>query len=149
MTLCLGTFLSRLFYSCTMVFFLRISNFFGLSITEEPLLVEMRIWCIKIGIILVLDCKRIIFDGYNDLQLPCANESFLQAKCCPMCFMPIIMPFLTHWSWLRFVLFSWSGNKAHGGWDRLAGDDYSSQEPDPTSNIPKGPCLSHSLICIS
>jgi hypothetical protein len=30
-----------------------ISNFFGLSITEETLLVEMRIWCIKIGIVLV------------------------------------------------------------------------------------------------
>jgi hypothetical protein len=31
-----------------------ISNFFGLSITEETLLVEIRIWCIKIGIVLVL-----------------------------------------------------------------------------------------------
>jgi hypothetical protein len=34
--------------------FFRISNFFGLSITEETLLVEIRIWCIKIGIVLVL-----------------------------------------------------------------------------------------------
>jgi hypothetical protein len=33
----------------------RISNFFGLSITEETLLVEMRIWCINIGIVLFLD----------------------------------------------------------------------------------------------
>jgi hypothetical protein len=30
-----------------MSYFFRISNFFGLSITEETLLVEMRIWCIK------------------------------------------------------------------------------------------------------
>jgi hypothetical protein len=33
--------------------FLGISNFFGPSITEETLSVEMRIWCIKIGIVLV------------------------------------------------------------------------------------------------
>jgi hypothetical protein len=35
-------------------FFFRISNFFYLSITEEPWLVEIHIWCIKIGIVLVL-----------------------------------------------------------------------------------------------
>jgi hypothetical protein len=29
-------------------------NFFGLSTTDETWLVEMRIWCIKIGIVLVL-----------------------------------------------------------------------------------------------
>jgi LytS/YehU family sensor histidine kinase len=34
--------------------FCRISNFFGLSITEETVLVEMRIWCIKIDIVLAL-----------------------------------------------------------------------------------------------
>jgi hypothetical protein len=34
--------------------FIWISNFFGLRIIEETLLVEMRIWCIKIGIVLVL-----------------------------------------------------------------------------------------------
>jgi hypothetical protein len=34
--------------------FIRLSKFFGLSISEETLLVEMRIWCIKIGIVLVL-----------------------------------------------------------------------------------------------
>jgi hypothetical protein len=41
----------RLFYS-----FHNISDFnlFGLSTTDETLLVEMRIWCIKIGIVLVL-----------------------------------------------------------------------------------------------
>jgi hypothetical protein len=32
----------------------RISYFFGLSTTDETWLVEMRIWCIKIGIVLVL-----------------------------------------------------------------------------------------------
>jgi hypothetical protein len=33
---------------------LQISHFWDrLSITEETLLVEMRIWCIKIGIVLV------------------------------------------------------------------------------------------------
>jgi hypothetical protein len=35
-------------------FVFRISNFFGLSTTEETWLVEMRIWCIKIGIVSVL-----------------------------------------------------------------------------------------------
>ena len=32
----------------------RISKFFGLSITDETLVVEMRLWCIKIFIVLVL-----------------------------------------------------------------------------------------------
>jgi hypothetical protein len=36
------------------VFSPQISTFFGLSITEKTLLVEMHIWCIKIGIVLVL-----------------------------------------------------------------------------------------------
>jgi hypothetical protein len=34
--------------------FFRISNFFGPSTTEEAWIVEMRIWYIKIGIVLVL-----------------------------------------------------------------------------------------------
>jgi hypothetical protein len=34
--------------------FFRISNFFGLSTTDETALVEMRIWCIKIDIVLLL-----------------------------------------------------------------------------------------------
>jgi hypothetical protein len=42
--------------------FFRISNFFGLSTTEETLLVEMRIWCIKICIVLVLHDKHDDFD---------------------------------------------------------------------------------------
>jgi hypothetical protein len=36
------------------VFCFGFPTFFGLSITEETLLVEMRIWCIKSGIRLVL-----------------------------------------------------------------------------------------------
>jgi hypothetical protein len=36
------------------IFFFQISNFFGPSTTEETLVVEMLIWCIKIGIILDL-----------------------------------------------------------------------------------------------
>jgi hypothetical protein len=32
----------------------RISNFFGLNITEDTLVVEMRIWFIKIGAVIVL-----------------------------------------------------------------------------------------------
>jgi hypothetical protein len=35
------------------LFLFRISNFFGPSTTEETCIVEMRIWCIKIGIELV------------------------------------------------------------------------------------------------
>jgi hypothetical protein len=42
-------FLFRLLYSFYN-FFSRISNFFGLSTTEETYVVEMRIWCIKISI---------------------------------------------------------------------------------------------------
>jgi hypothetical protein len=49
------------------------------------------------------------------------------------------MPFLTHWSWLRFVPFTWTGMRAHGGCDRSTGDAYSSMAPDPTSDIFRGP----------
>ena len=38
-------------------FFFSTSNFFGSSTTDETSLVEMRIWCIKIGIVLTLHCK--------------------------------------------------------------------------------------------
>jgi hypothetical protein len=38
----------------SLFFFLRISNFFGLSTTEETLEVETRIWCIKTGIVLLV-----------------------------------------------------------------------------------------------
>jgi hypothetical protein len=33
------------------------------------------------------------------------NTTFLWATCCLICFIQIVQPFLTHWSWLRFVLF--------------------------------------------
>jgi hypothetical protein len=46
----MGGFLAVLQFS---QFFFRISDFFGLYTTEETYLVEMRIWCIKIGIVLV------------------------------------------------------------------------------------------------
>jgi L-asparagine transporter-like permease len=41
-------------------FFFQISNFFGLSTPEETWVVKMRIWCIKIGIVLVLYQYNII-----------------------------------------------------------------------------------------
>jgi hypothetical protein len=41
--------------------FFRISNLFGLNITEDTLLVETRIWCIKIGIELVLHTHLVAF----------------------------------------------------------------------------------------
>jgi hypothetical protein len=49
----------RLLYSFHKFFFFRISNFFGLSTTEETEVVEMRIWCIKIDIVLVLHLRFI------------------------------------------------------------------------------------------
>jgi hypothetical protein len=58
----------RLFYSFHN-FLLRISNFFGLSTTEEIWLVEMRIWCIKIGIVLVLHPKDPWFSLLNAVFL--------------------------------------------------------------------------------
>jgi hypothetical protein len=47
----------------------RISNFFDLSITEE-ILVEMRIWCIKIGIVLVLHFNPCVEASAGGLQVP-------------------------------------------------------------------------------
>ena len=41
---------SQLFFST--------SNFFGPSTTDETSLVEMRIWCIKIGIVLTLHIEK-------------------------------------------------------------------------------------------
>jgi hypothetical protein len=68
------------------------------------------------------------------------HTTFLWATCCLICFIPIVNPFLTHWSWLRVVLFLEYGNGAHGGCDRSTGDAYSSMAPDPTSDIFRGPC---------
>jgi hypothetical protein len=69
-----------------------------------------------------------------------AHTTFLWATCCLICFIPIIKPFLTHWSWLRVVPFIERGNRAHGGCDRSTGDAYFSMAPDPTSDIFRGPC---------
>jgi hypothetical protein len=41
-----------------------------------------------------------------------ANTTFHEAKCCLMCFIPIIKRFLTLWSWPRIVHFTWSGTTA-------------------------------------
>jgi hypothetical protein len=49
-------------------FVFRISNFFGPSTTDETSLVEMRSWCIKIGIVLVLHISFLILTfGYEML----------------------------------------------------------------------------------
>jgi hypothetical protein len=68
-----------------------------------------------------------------------AHATFLWATCCLICFIPIIKPFLTHWSWLRVVPFIERRKRAHGGCDRSTGDAYSSMTPDPTSDIFRGP----------
>jgi hypothetical protein len=49
--------------------FFRISNFFGLSTTDETWLVEMRIWCIKIGIVLVLYIRKQIIRTCSNSRL--------------------------------------------------------------------------------
>jgi hypothetical protein len=54
MALCLVSFFGS---SSFPNFFFLLSNFFDLSITEETLFVEMRIWCIKTGIVLFLQLK--------------------------------------------------------------------------------------------
>ena len=51
-------------------FFSRISNFFGLSTTDETWLVEMRIWCIKIGIVLVLHFNPWVEASAGGLYVP-------------------------------------------------------------------------------
>jgi hypothetical protein len=61
MTFCLGFFSALLKFSQCF----QISNFFSLSITEETLLVKMHIWCIKIGIVLVLHANIIIVMYYT------------------------------------------------------------------------------------
>jgi hypothetical protein len=68
------------------------------------------------------------------------HTTFLCAKCCQICFVPIVKPFLTHWSWLRVVPSIERGNRAHGGCDRSAGNAYSSMARDPTSDVFGGPC---------
>jgi hypothetical protein len=46
-------------------------NFFGLSTTDETSLVEMRIWCIKIGIVLVLHYNSADYTSLNNTLLNC------------------------------------------------------------------------------
>jgi hypothetical protein len=63
-----------------------------------------------------------------------AHTTSRWALCSLICFIPIVKPFLTHWSWLRFV---------RNMEIRLtAGDAYSSMAPDPTFDIHalKGTC---------
>jgi hypothetical protein len=55
-------------FSFHRIFFLRISNFFDLSITEETIVVEMHIWCIKLGNVLVLHCKELGGKGCHDIE---------------------------------------------------------------------------------
>jgi hypothetical protein len=77
-----------------------------------------------------------------------AHTNFRWATCCLICFIPIVKPFLTHWSWLGVVPFIERGNRAHGRCDQSTGDAYSSMARDPTSDIFRGPCTPI-LICIS
>jgi hypothetical protein len=49
----------------------RISNFFGLSTTDETWWVEMRIWCIKIGIVLVFTSDSSTSRDYNSQNRIC------------------------------------------------------------------------------
>jgi hypothetical protein len=69
------------------------------------------------------------------------------------CVITIIKPFLIHSCWLRFIPFRTiylnQNYGAQGRCDRSIGDAYSSWAPDPTSGLPRGPCLLHSQICIS
>jgi hypothetical protein len=54
-----------------------------------------------------------------------AHTTFVWATCCLICFIPIVKPFLTHWSWLQVVPIIERGNRAHGGCDQSTGDAYS------------------------
>ena len=47
-----------------------ISNVFGLSITEETLFVEMRIWCIKIHTVHYLLCYHWVDASAGGLLVP-------------------------------------------------------------------------------
>jgi hypothetical protein len=47
----------------------------------------------------------------------------------------IVKPYLAHWLWHRITPHSWSWSWAHGGCDRSTGHAYSSQAPDPSSDI--------------
>jgi hypothetical protein len=51
---------------------------------------------------------RKFYGRYNDLI--CSYNLSVNI-CCLKCFIPIVKPFLKHWSWLRFVLFIEFGNR--------------------------------------
>ena len=51
-------------------FFFSTSNFFGPSTTDETSLVEMRIWCIKIGIVLTLHFNPWVEASAGGLLVP-------------------------------------------------------------------------------
>jgi hypothetical protein len=81
---------------------------------------------------------HVFYSCYSDLD--CQNNLPL-ATCCLVCSIPIVKSFLTHWSSLRFLLFTWSGIRTgRQGMLTL-----------PKHLIPplEHPCLSHSWICIS
>jgi hypothetical protein len=60
-----------IFFGSFIVFtILRISNFFGLSSTDETWLVEMCIWCIKICIVLILRFNPWVEASVGGLQVP-------------------------------------------------------------------------------
>jgi hypothetical protein len=85
----------------------------------------------------------IFHSRYKDLV---CQHNLTKAKCCQMCSIPIVKPFLTHWFWLPFT---WCGSRTHDRCDRFTRDAYSSYAPTLTSGESRGLCLPHSLICIS
>jgi hypothetical protein len=70
------------------------------------------------------------------------HTTFLWATCCLMCFIPIVKPISTHWSWLLVVPLTWCRNRNQGRCDRSTGDAYSSLAPDSTSGVSRDPCKS-------
>jgi hypothetical protein len=70
-----------------------------------------------------------------------AHTTLLRATCSLIYLIPIVKPFLTHWSWLRVVPFIYCENRVHNGCDRLTGDAYCSMAPGSTSDIFRGPCM--------
>jgi hypothetical protein len=66
------------------------------------------------------------------------HTTSLWATCCLLCFIPIVRPFLLHWSWLRSVPLPWSGNRTLRGCVLSTGDAYSYMSPDSTSDTFRG-----------
>jgi hypothetical protein len=80
---------------------------------------------------------RKLYVRYNDLV---CQYNLSLGQMLSSVFRTIVKPFLIHWSWLLFKLFTWTGIKANGGCDQSTGDTYSSWAPDPTSDIFRDPC---------